>query len=85
MMPTSKHKRKASARTKTKLAKPPGLVALHPKLSIFFSILLIVISMYLLAFQASDNAMFGLAMLSLIAGVGLTIAAKMAITKKNKT
>ena len=83
-MPTNKHKRKASAHTKAKLTKPPGLITLHPKPSALVGILLIVISMYLLAFKATDNAMFGLAMLSLIAGVGLTIAAKMAITKKSK-
>jgi len=83
-MPTNKHKRKASAHTKAKLTKPPGLITLHPKPTILFGILLIVISMYLLAFKATDNAMFGLAMLSLITGVGLAIAAKMAITKKDK-
>ncbi|MBL4822405.1 MAG: hypothetical protein JKX90_02630 [Colwellia sp.] len=82
-MPTNKHKRKASAHAKPKKAKSPGLITLHPKAFILVGLLFVVISLYLLTFQAQDNAMFGLAMLSLIAGVVLVIYAKIAVTKKN--
>ncbi|NQY88049.1 MAG: hypothetical protein HRT51_09940 [Colwellia sp.] len=82
-MPTNKHKRKASAHAKPKTVKAPGLITSHPKAFILVGLLFVAISMYLLTFQAQDNAMFGLAMLSLIAGVVLVIYAKIAVTKKN--
>ena len=81
-MPTNKHKRKASAHTKPKAAKPPGLITSHPKAFFLVGLLFVALSFYLLAFKSQDNAMFGLAMLSLITGVGLAISAKVAVTKK---
>ena len=39
-------------------------------------------SVYLLAFESQDNAMFGVAMLALVAGVVLTFSAKIAMSKK---
>ena len=81
-MPTNKHKRKTSAHSKAKTAKPPGLITSHPKAFFLVGLVLVALSMYPLAFKSQDNAMFGLAMLSLITGVGLAISAKVAVTKK---
>jgi hypothetical protein len=83
-MPTNKHKRKASAHSIPKTTKSPGPLTLHPKLSVFIGLFFVAVSMYLLTFESQDNAMFGLAMISLITGVVLVIYAKTAITKKNK-
>jgi hypothetical protein len=81
-MPTNKHKRKASAHAKAKIVKPPGLITSHPKVFVSVGLFLVALSLYLLAFKSQDNAMFGLAMLSLITGVALALAAKVAVTKK---
>jgi len=83
-MPTNKHKRKASAHSKPKIAKStkPGLVTSHPKLFVLIGLFFVAVGMYLLTFESQDDAMFGLAMLSLIAGVVTAIYAKIAITKK---
>lgn len=83
-MPTNKHKRKASAHAKPKTAKSPGLITSHPKISTFVGLFLVALSMYLLIFESQDNAMFGLAMLSLIAGMILAISVQITATKKNK-
>lgn len=83
-MPTNKHKRKASAHSKPKIAKSaqPGLVTSHPKVFVLIGLFFVAVGMYLLTFESQDDAMFGLAMLSLIAGVVTAIYAKIAITKK---
>ena len=81
-MPTTKHKRKASAHSKPKTAKPPGLITSYPKAFLLIGFSFIAVSMYLLAFEAQYNAMFGFAMLALIAGVVTTIYANFAVPKK---
>ncbi len=83
-MPTNKHKRKASAHSKAKIAKSaqPGLVTSHPKVFVLIGLFFVAVGMYLLTFESQDDAMFGLAMLSLITGVVTAIYAKIAITKK---
>lgn len=83
-MPTNKHKRKASAHSKVKAAKPPGLIASHPKAFGLIGLFLVAVSIYLLVFESQDNAMFGLAMLSLVTGVVLAIFAKMTVTNKSQ-
>ena len=83
-MPTNKHKRKASAHAKPKTAKPPGLLTSHPTAFLLLGSLFVALSIYLLTFEYQDNAMFGLAMLSLITGVVLVISAKLVRTKHNK-
>lgn len=80
-MPTNKHKRKASAHSKLKREKVPGLVSSHPKTFGLIGLFLIMVSVYLLFFEYQNDAMFGLAMLSLIVGLTLTIFAKIRITK----
>lgn len=85
MMPTSKHKRKASAHSKLaigKNAQSTGLIISHPKTFFSVGLFLIALGIYLLAFESQDNAMFGFAMLSLIVGGVTTIYAKFAIPKK---
>jgi hypothetical protein len=82
-MPKNKHKRKASAHSKPKATKAPGLITRHPQVFLLIGGLLFALSIYLLTFKSQDNAMFGLAMLSLISGVILTISAKMSVTKEN--
>ena len=84
-MPTNKHKRKASAHSKPtagKNTKPTGLIILHPRTSISVSLFFIALGIYLLAFESQDNAMFGFAMLSLIAGVATTIYVKFTVPEK---
>lgn len=83
-MPANKHKRKASAHTKSKLAKPPGLISSHPQAFVLVGLFFILVSAYLLAFESQDNAMFGLAMLSLVVGVVLAFIAKVGVAKKTK-
>jgi len=83
-MPTTKHKRKASAHSKLKVVKPPGLLALHPKLFISVGLILVMLGIYLLTFESQDNAMFGLAMISLLIGVVTTIFANFALPKKQR-
>ena len=83
-MPANKHKRKASAHSKIKTAKPPGLITSHPKTFILIGFLLVAVSMYLLTFESQDNAMFGLAMISLVTGMVLAISAQLKVTKKNR-
>jgi inner membrane protein involved in colicin E2 resistance len=87
MMPSNKHKRKASAHSKPKAVKrvrSSGLITSHPKVFALVGICLVVFGIYLLAFESQNNAMFGFAMLSLIAGVATTIYANFAVPK-NKT
>ncbi len=84
-MPSKKHKRKASIHTKAKAIKrvrSAGLITSHPKVFILAGIFCIALSGYLLAFKSHNNAMFGLAMLLLIAGVVTTIYANFAVPKK---
>ncbi len=86
-MPANKHKRKASSHAKSRTAKntqPPGFIASHPKYSFWLGLFLVTVSMYLLAFESQNNAMFGLAMLALIAGVAVTVFAKISLTNKSK-
>lgn len=85
MMPTNKHKRKASAHSKSKKVKsaqPPGLIASHPKAFVLVGLFFVALGLYLLTFESQDNAMFGFAMLSLITGVVTTIYAKFSVSKK---
>jgi len=85
MMPANKHKRKASAQTKSKGikgAQTPGLIASYPKSFLFAGLCFLVLGVYLLTFKSQDNAMFGVAMLSLLAGVVTTIYAKFSAPKK---
>jgi hypothetical protein len=85
-MPTNKHKRKASAHSKSTTVKKiqPGVITSHPKVFIVVGLLFVTLSIYLFTFEYQDDAMFGLAMLSLIVGVITTLYAKIVVTKKNK-
>lgn len=83
-MPTNKHKRKATAHAKTKTTQSVGLIASHAKMFTYIGLFLMAISIYLFAFESQRNAMFGLAMLSLISGVALTFFAKISATTKSK-
>jgi len=84
-MPTNKHKRKASAHSKSKTVKSAqqlGLMASHPKAFVLVGLLFVALGIYLLTFESQDNAMFGFAMLSLITGVVTTIYANFSVSKK---
>lgn len=86
-MPTNKHKRKASAHTKNKAVKSihsAGGITSHPKVFFLGGLFFVALGIYLLAFESQNNAMFGLAMLSLIAGVVTTIYANFAVPKNKK-
>jgi len=86
VMPTNKHKRKASAQPKSKAAKrvqSSGLITSHPKVFALVGWFCVALGIYLLAFESQTNAMFGLAMLSLVVGVVTTIYANFAVPKKN--
>lgn len=83
-MPTKKHKRKSSAHSKPKVVKPAGLITSHPKAFTLIGLLLVVVSMYLLTFESQDNAMFGLAMITLVSGMVLTISTQLTATKKER-
>jgi 1,4-dihydroxy-2-naphthoate octaprenyltransferase len=87
-MPTNKHKRKASAHSKFKVAKnsKSSLITSmsHPKAYLLVGLFFIILSMYLLIFESQDNAMFGLAMLSFIVGVIATFYPKLVVTKNKK-
>ena len=82
-MPKNKHKRKALAHSKPKTAPPPGLITSHPKFFVLVGLFFVALSVYLLTFKSQDNAMFGLAMLSLISGLFLAISAKIAVNNKS--
>ncbi len=84
-MPTNKHKRKASAHAKSKAVKDfpsSGLITSHPKHFVLVGMLFVALGAYLLVFEAQNDAMFGFAMLSLIAGLVITIYANFAMPKK---
>lgn len=84
-MPTNKHKRKMSPHTKTKVVKntlSSGLMTSHPKRFVVIGMLLVMLGVYLLAFKSQSDAMFGLAMLSLVSGAVTTIYANLAHAKK---
>ncbi|SEL86188.1 hypothetical protein SAMN05216262_12715 [Colwellia chukchiensis] len=80
-MPSKKHKRKSSVQRRMNKVKPPGLLTKHAKLFVLVGWCFILFSIYLLAFKAHDNAMFGVAMLTLISGVVLSISAQLALNK----
>ena len=87
-MPTNKNKRKMATKTKPKIAKyalSSRLITLHPKIFISLGLFFVALGLYLLAFEAKNDAMFGVAMLSLIAGTATTIYANFAIPKKKPT
>ncbi|AOW78874.1 hypothetical protein A3Q34_19720 [Colwellia sp. PAMC 20917] len=84
-MPTNKHKRKASSHTKShkgKNTESTGLIISHPQVFIYVGLFCVVLGVYLLAFESQDNALFGLAMLSLVAGVVTTFYANFTLSKK---
>ena len=84
-MPTNKHKRKATTHVKSKAikrAQSSGLITAHPKVFVFIGAFFVALGIYLLAFKGQDNAMFGLAMLALIAGVVTIIYANFAAPTK---
>ena len=86
-MPTNKHKRKASAHTKAKTVKsaqPSGMITSYPKVFFLLGMFFVALGIYLLAFKSNDNAMFGLAMLSLIVGVVTAFYASFAVPKKKQ-
>jgi hypothetical protein len=85
-MPTNKHKRKASSHANKTAKNVPssGLITSHPQSAFWIGLFLVTVSMYLLAFESQDNAMFGLAMLALISGVAVTVIAKMTLNSKSK-
>ena len=83
-MPTNKHKRKASAHAKSNKAnrfQSSGLMASHPKIFFLVGLFLVILGLYLLAFKSQDNAMFGLAMISLLKGIVATFYAKITLAK----
>ncbi|MFB0981805.1 MAG: hypothetical protein QMC62_12935 [Alteromonadaceae bacterium] len=83
-MPTNKHKRKASVHSKSNkvnLAKSSGLIVSHPKIFVLVGLFFVAIGIYLLTFKSQSNAMFGFAMLSLLAGVVTTFYAKFTLPK----
>lgn len=84
VMPINKHKRKASKHSKPKAAKSAqqsGLITSHPKIFVLIGLFFVALGTYLLTFESQDNAMFGVAMLSLIAGGLTAIYAKIAVPK----
>lgn len=83
-MPTNKHKRKASAHPKNNKgnrAQSTGLIVSHPKIFFVVGLFLVTLGVYLLTFKSQDNAMFGIAMLSLLAGIVTTFYAKFTLAK----
>ena len=86
-MPTNKHKRKATAHAHSKAVKnvhSRWTITSHPKIFALVGLLFVALSVYLLAFESQNSAMFGLAMLSLVVGVVTTIYANFAISKKKQ-
>lgn len=84
-MPSNKHKRKTAANFKNKLAKktkPSGIISAHPKASVGIGLLFVSLGVYLLTFESQDNAMFGLAMLSLVVGIAMAIYGNLALSRK---
>ncbi|NQZ23614.1 MAG: hypothetical protein HRT53_16370 [Colwellia sp.] len=85
-MTKTKHKRKASSHSKAnkvKKAQSPGLIALYPKVFVLLGLFFIALGISLLAFKPQDNAIFGLAMLAILAGVVISFYAKFPVTKNN--
>jgi len=83
-MPANKHKRKASAHVKSNKAnrfQSSGLMARHPKIFVLVGLFLVTLGLYLLTFKSQDNAMFGLAMISLLTGIVTTFYAKFTLAK----
>ena len=83
-MPTNKHKRKASAHpkyNKGNRAQSTALMVSHPKIFFAVGLCLVMLGVYLLTFKSQDNAMFGIAMLSLLAGIVTTFYAKFTLAK----
>ena len=86
-MPTSKHKRKASAHSKPKTVKKDpsaGFIRSNPKAFVLGGWFLVALGLYLLAFESQNDAMFGVSMLSLVVGVATTIYANFALPKQKK-
>ncbi len=84
-MPANKHKRKATSHVKTtslKSIQSSGLISSHPKAFVMGGLFFVVLGLYLLAFESQNNAMFGVAMLSLIAGGATTIYANFTVSRK---
>jgi uncharacterized membrane protein YiaA len=83
-MPANKQKRKASAHTKSNKAnrvQSTGWMATHPKMFFLMGLFLVTLGIYLLTFKSQDNAMFGLAMISLLTGVVTAFYAKFTLAK----
>lgn len=86
-MPTRKHKRKAVKHSKKMMtsknsAKYSGLISQHPRVFLFLGISFILSGIYLLITGMQNNAKFGLAMLSIFAGIATAIFANSALPKK---
>jgi hypothetical protein len=84
-MPANKHKRKATSHVKTtslKSTQSSGLISSHPKAFVMGGLFFVALGLYLLAFESQNNAMFGVAMLSLIAGGATTIYANFTVSRK---
>ncbi len=84
-MARNKHKRKASVHSKANKVKGTqsiGLIALHPKIFVLIGLLFIALGIFLLVFKSQDNAMFGLSMLSILAGIVISFYAKFPVIKR---
>ncbi len=84
-MPTNKHKRKASAHSKSKTVKstkPSGVITSHPKVFVFLGFFFVALGVYLLAFKSQYDVMFGFAMLSLFVGAVTVIYANFSLPNK---
>jgi lipoprotein signal peptidase len=84
-MPANKHKRKATSHVKStslKSTQSSGLISSHPKAFVMGGLFFVALGLYLLAFESQNNAMFGVAMLSLIAGGATTIYANFTVSRK---
>lgn len=84
-MPRNKHKRKASAHSKSKSVKGPRqswIRALNPKIFVLLGVFLVALGAYLLIFKSHSGAMPGFAMLSIIAGVVIGVFAGFSLPKK---
>ena len=89
-MPGNKHKRKAVSKIKhkqksTTVVKSSGLVTSHPVAFIFVGLSLIVLGLFFIITDIQDSAMFGLALIMIIAGVATAIYANFALPKKKNT
>lgn len=88
-MPANKRKRKTATQSNKKhkadrKGKSPGLITTYPSAFLYLGFFLIATGLYIFITEFQNSAKFGFAMILILPGIGIAIAAKFSLPEKNE-